>query len=150
MKKELILVSKAFLLIIFLLLSACETYKQQVVPLKLPSAYANVTRAGDAQIAAQAYTDEAAAKDVFGFNIRNAGLLPVRVVFDNKGSHPLEIVSSQTFLVDSASNLWPVLDQRLAYERLSKSTEWGKVVPEGRKQPCWVAPREPSSVPPSA
>jgi hypothetical protein len=133
MKNKQILVFKAVILVIFLLLAACETYKQQVVPLKLPSAYPNATRAGDARIAAQAYTDETEAKEAFGFNIRKAGLLPVRVVIDNKGFHPLEIVSSQTFLVDSASNLWPILEQRLAYERLAKSTEWSKVVPEGAK-----------------
>jgi hypothetical protein len=133
MKKEYVLIFRVFILLTFLVLTACATYKQQVVPLKLPSAYSNVTQAGDAQVAAQAYTNETEAKEAFGFNIRKAGLLPVRVVFDNKGFHPLEIVSSQTFLVDSASSLWPILDQQLAYDRLSKSTEWGKVVPEGAK-----------------
>lgn len=133
MKKKRILTLKAFILMTFLILTACATYRQQVVPLKLPSAYSNMTRVGEAQIAAQAYTDESEAKEAFGFNIRKAGLLPVRVVFDNKGFHPLEIVASQTFLVDSASNLWPILQQQMAYDRLSKSTEWGKVVPEGAK-----------------
>jgi hypothetical protein len=132
-KKKWFFILRGVILMIVLLLAACESYKQQVVPIKLPSAYSNMTQVGEAQIAAQAYTDETEAKTAFGFNIRKAGLLPVRVVFDNKGLHPLEIVSSQTFLVDSASNLWPILDQRLAYDRLSKSTEWGKIAPEAAK-----------------
>jgi hypothetical protein len=133
MKKKYILIFVPLILMALLIITACETYKQQVVPLKLPSAYSNVAQAGDAQVAAQAYTDEAEAKEAFGFNIRKAGLLPVRVVIDNKGFHPLEIVASQTFLVDSAANLWPILGQQMAYDRLAKSTEWGKVVPEGAK-----------------
>lgn len=131
--KKFIFIFKVLTLMTMLMLTGCESYNRQVVPLKLPSAYSNVTRAGDAQIAAEAYDDEARSKEAFGFNIRKAGLLPVRVVFDNKGHHPLEIISSQTFLVDSGSNLWPILQQQMAYDRLSKSTEWGKVVPEGAK-----------------
>jgi hypothetical protein len=133
MKKKGFLIFRTVVLMMVLLLVACETYKQQVLPLKLPAAYPNMIQVADTQIAGQAYNDEGEAKEAFGFNIRKAGLLPVRVVFDNKGSHPLEVVSSQTFLVDSASNLWPVLEQQMAYDRLAKSTEWGKVAPEAGK-----------------
>jgi hypothetical protein len=55
------------------------------------------------------------------------------VVFDNKGKHPIEIVAAQTFLVDSENNLWPVIDASLAYDRISKKTEFRKVAPEGAK-----------------
>jgi len=129
-KKNIVL---GVILTVALGMSACQPYKQQVVPFKLPSAYPNMTTFAEAQIAAQAYSDEKEAKEAFGFNIRNAGLLPVRVVFDNKGSHPIEVVSSQTFLSDSAGNLWPILDQRLAYDRLSKSAEWSRIAPEATK-----------------
>ncbi len=122
----------AVLIAIFAILS-CESYKQKVTPIKLPAAYPNSTSVADAQIAAQAYNNEKEAKEAFDFNIRKAGLLPVRVIFDNKGNQPLEIVSSQTFLVDSANNLWPILDQSIAYDRLAKSTEWGKIAPEASK-----------------
>jgi hypothetical protein len=84
-------------------------------------------------VAAQAYNSESDAEAAFGFNIRGAGLLPVRVIFDNKGSHPIEVISSQTFLTDSAGNLWPILEQRMAYDRLSKSAQWSRIAPEATK-----------------
>ncbi|MBA4395817.1 MAG: hypothetical protein C0394_00285 [Syntrophus sp. (in: bacteria)] len=113
--------------------SGCETYRQQVVPFKLPTAYPNVVTVADAQIAAQAYDDPKEAQEAFGFDIRGAGILPVKVVFDNTGANTLEIETSQTFLVDADNNLWPILDQNMAYDRISKKTELGKVVPEAAK-----------------
>jgi hypothetical protein len=50
-------------------------------------------------------------------------MLPVEVVIDNRGVHPLEINASQTFLEDKSSNLWPLLARNYAYERATKYTE---------------------------
>ena len=119
--------------VIFLFLSGCTRYETKVQPLKMPSAYPNATRIGDTLMGAEAYNDSKQAKDAFGFDIRGAGILPVRVVFDNQGKHAMEIVSSQTFLVDAENNAWPILDQALAYERISKKTEMGEVLPQGAK-----------------
>lgn len=121
------------ILLVILVFTGCETYRQQVVPFKLPTAYPNVVTVADAQIAAQAYDDPQQAQEAFGFDIRGAGILPVKVVFDNKGMHSLEILTGQTFLVDSDNNLWPILDQSMAYDRISAKTELGKVVPEAAK-----------------
>ena len=113
--------------------TACTKYERQVVPFKLPSAYPNATEAADAVIATKSYDDKDEAGKAFGFDIKGAGILPVQVIFDNKGGHPLEIVPAQTFLVDEENNLWPILDANLAYDRITKKTELGKVVPEGVK-----------------
>lgn len=121
------------ILLLALTLAGCESYKQQVVPFKLPAAYANVTTVADAQIAAQSYDDPKQAEEAFGFDIRGAGVLPVKVVFDNTGTHTLDIVTEQTFLVDADNNLWPILDQNIAYDRISKKTGLGKVAPEAAK-----------------
>lgn len=120
-------------ILLILTFSGCESYKQQVVPFKLPTAYPNVTSVADAQIAAQAYDDPKQAEEAFGFDIRGAGILPVRVVFDNMGTHPLEIMTEQTFLVDFDNNLWPILDQNMAYDRISRKTNLGQVAPEAAK-----------------
>jgi hypothetical protein len=114
-------------------LMACTRYERQVVPFKMPSAYPNATEVADATVAAKSYDGKDEAGKAFGFDIRDAGILPVQVIFDNRGNHPLEIVPVQTFLVDEENNLWPILDQNLAYDRLTKKTELGKVVPEGGK-----------------
>jgi hypothetical protein len=86
------------------LLPAFAGCKQQVVPFKLPSAYPNVTEVADAQIAAQAYEDATNAEAAFGFDIRGAEILPVKVIFDNRERHSLEIVASQTFLAEAENN----------------------------------------------
>jgi hypothetical protein len=114
-------------------LSACTTYERQVVPFKMPAAYPNATAVADATLAAKAYDNKEEATAAFGFDIRGAGILPVQVIFDNTGNHPLEIMTDRTLLVDEENNLWPILDERLAYDRLSKTTELGKVVPEAAK-----------------
>jgi hypothetical protein len=118
-----------------LALGACSThtYQPQVVPFKLPPAYPSFTRAGGADIAAKAYDDPNEAAKVFGYDMRGSGILPVEIVFDNKGSHPLAIVPGQTFLVDTGNNLWPILDANLAYERIEKKTQMGSVLPQAAK-----------------
>ena len=121
----------ALSVLVFCLL-ACA-YQRQVVPFKMPSAYPNATEAAGATIAAKAYDSPKEAGEAFGFGIREAGILPVQVIFDNAGPHSLEIVADQTFLVDTEDNLWPILEARLAYDRVAKYTEMGKVVPEAGK-----------------
>jgi hypothetical protein len=111
----------------------CASYESKVVPFKMPTAYPNAQEVAGATIAAQAYSDKKEAEDAFGFDIIGAGLMPVRVVFDNKGKHLIDIVANQTFLVDVDNNLWPVLEERMAYDRIQKKTEFGKVAPEGAK-----------------
>jgi hypothetical protein len=122
-------VSKIFsLLLLFVLsLSACSSYKSREVPFKPPSAYSGMQMVAGAQVAAEAYSDSASARESFGFDIRGAGILPVQVIIDNLGIHPLLIVPDQTFLVDSEGRYWNVLDNRTAYERLEKSSEFGEI-----------------------
>jgi hypothetical protein len=122
-------------LVIFLLtfFISCATYETKVIPIKMPAAYPNATEVAGAVIAAQSYSDKQEAESAFGFDIIGAGISPVRVIFDNKGSHPIDIVASQTFLIDAENNLWPILEERLAYDRIHKKTELGKVAPEAAK-----------------
>jgi hypothetical protein len=115
------------------ILSACQSYQTKVAPAKLPSAYHNATEVAGATIATKVYEDKKEAEVVFGFDIVGAGVVPVQVIFDNRGTHSLQIVPDQTFLVDQASNLWPVLDAKLAYERISKKTQFGEIAPEATK-----------------
>src|SRR5512136_2129193 len=87
----------------FALVLGCASYESKVVPFKMPAAYPNVREVAGASIAAQAYSDKKEAEEAFGFDIIGAGLMPVRVIFDNKGKHPIDIVANQTFLVDADS-----------------------------------------------
>ena len=119
---------------VLLLIAGCVNYERQVVPFKTPQNSPNAVYVDGAVIAARSFADAKEAKVAFGFDIRQAGILPVQVVFDNKSSHPLMIIAEQTFLIDTDSNVWPILEQNLAYDRLSKQTEWGRVAPEAAKR----------------
>ncbi len=110
-----------------LLSVSCTTYKSQEVPFRHPSAYAGMKTVAGAQVAADDFADERAAKEAFGFNVREAGLLPVQVIVDNAGTHPLLLVPEQTFLVDAQGNMWNLMDSRTAYERVEQSTEYGRI-----------------------
>jgi len=111
---------------------ACgATYKAKPLPFKTPSNYPNATEVAGGTIAAKAFADPAEAKEIFGFNIREAGMLPVQVIFDNKGDRSLEINGGQTFLEDGEGNLWPILPSEMAYERASKYAQTGEVFKEG-------------------
>lgn len=127
---------KSFYIVFVCLLAAaftaCQSYQRQVVPFKMPAAYPNATGAAGAVIASKSY-DSQEAKSMFGFDIVGAGVMPVQVLFDNKGEHPIEIVPDQTFLIDSDNNLWPILESSLAYDRIAKKTELGRVAPEATK-----------------
>lgn len=112
---------------ISIVLGACASYKSQEVPFRPPSSYPGMQVVSGAQVAAQGYGDVTEATNAFGFDIRSAGLLPVQLVMDNQGRHPLEIVADQTFLVDSQGNYWNLLDRKTAYQRVENSTEYARI-----------------------
>ena len=113
-----------------LAVSGCARYERTVVPFKMPDAYTNATEVAGATVAAKTYSRDEA-RTAFGFDIVGSGVLPVQVIFDNRGDHPLQVVTNRTYLVDVKSNLWPILGQELAYDRIEKKTELGEVLPEG-------------------
>lgn len=113
--------------VLFCLLSAllwlgCSTYEPKVTSFKLPEAYANMQRVAGAYVAARAWAVETEAQDAFGFNIIRAGLLPVQVSFDNRGSQTLVIESAQTFLINQKQELYPILEETEAYDRVNRGT----------------------------
>ncbi len=122
-----ILLTTVVMLVLFLPLSSCTRYRSQEVSFKHPSAYAGMQQVSGAQVAAEGYADKAAAREAFGFDIRGVRILPVQVIIDNNGSHPLTIVPEQTFLIDEKGNLWNLLDRRTAYQRVESSTEYSRI-----------------------
>ncbi len=122
----------AALFCVLIAITGCARYERKVVPFKMPEAYSNATDVAGATIAARSYTREEA-RSAFGFDMVGSGVVPVQVIFDNRGTHPLKIAAGKTYLVDIQNNLWPILDQAIAYDRLGKESELGEVLPEGAK-----------------
>ncbi|HOW57754.1 MAG TPA: hypothetical protein PKZ12_07110, partial [Smithellaceae bacterium] len=121
-------------LVLIMGLAGCTTYERQVVPFKMPENMTNAVKLEGAAIAVKSFTDAADAQEAFGFAIMEAGILPLQVVLDNKSEHSLMIVPQQTFLIDEAGNVWPILEQDMAYERLARHTELGGVAAGGAKK----------------
>lgn len=118
---------------LFLMLAGCTTYRSQEVPFRAPASYGNMQVVAGAELASRAYVDHTEAAEIFGFDIRSAGLLPVQVVFDNQGEQALGIVPEQSFLIDNQGNLWNLLDSRTAYTRIEKSSEYSRIAKGGGK-----------------
>lgn len=117
------------LLICFIaLLSSCATYEDKVSPVPLPSASPQHTNVQGALLTATPYVNESNAKSTFGFNVRSAGLLPVRLVIDNQSGVDLMIQPQQTFLIDKEDQAWPLLRQKQAYSRIKEKVEIGETL----------------------
>ncbi len=117
---------------ILVLLTGCATsYKAKPLPIKTPGAYSNATEVAGATVGAKAFIEPKEAREAFGFDILGAGMLPVQVVFDNRGTHPLQINAAQTFLEDREGNLWPLLSRDMAHERALKYTQTKQIFKEG-------------------
>lgn len=99
---------------------ACAPYGERVAPLPLASSSADHLDIQGAQVIAQPYLDPQQAEAAFGFDIRGAGLLPVRFTLDNQSSAVVRINPQQTFLIDWAGQAWPVLTADQAYSRVSR------------------------------
>ncbi len=107
--------------------SGCATYKTQYVSFRPPEGYPNHQVINGVAIGAEAYADKGVAKEAFGFDIRDSGLLPVQLVLDNKSAQAVEIVAGQTFLVDDNNRYWNIIPNKAAVERVDKYTEAGGI-----------------------
>ena len=107
-----------FILCISVSLLACSTYGDRVSPVPLPTQQKDHVNVEGALLLANAYVDPDAAETAFGFNIRGAGLLPVRVVVDNQSAGDVELLGDQTFLIDKQGQAWPLLTAKQANERV--------------------------------
>lgn len=123
------------LLLAVIVTTGCSTaYEAKPLSFRAPSSYNNAVNIGGAQIAAKAYANSDEARQAFGFDVLEAGLLPVQVIFDNQGPHELEVIGHQSFLEDQAGNLWPILTTRVANERATKYAQTREVFKEGAQK----------------
>jgi len=130
MKKSVIIA--VGLVLVFAGFSGCTTaYKVKPMSFKAPTAYPNHTEVAGVTVGAKAFVSKEKASEAFGFDIRDAGMLPVEVVFDNEGTEALEIDAAQTFLEDREGNLWPILSSKIAYDRATKFAETNEIFKAG-------------------
>ena len=113
------------------LVSSATAYRARPLPFTLPADNAKAITVAGAELAARAYDDAAEAREDFGFDITGAGLLPVEVVFDNRGATSLWTDSGQTFLEDSSGKLWDPLEPWLLEKRVTRWVATGEALRQG-------------------
>jgi hypothetical protein len=118
---------------------ACTSYKTQYVGFRPAADYPNTAIAGGVIIGAEAFADQTAAKNAFGFDIKKAGLLPVQVVMDNRSGDQVQIVPDQTFLIDDNNRYWNLISNRVAVERVTEATQSGEIFAGAAKGAGWGA-----------
>lgn len=117
------------------IISACSTYGDKVAPVPLPSEQTGGLEVNGVGLYAEAYLQPAAAEQAFGFDIRGAGVVPVRFVLDNKSDGEIEIRGDQTFLIDAENQAWPLLTYDQAYRRVNRHVELGETA-KGAAKPA--------------
>lgn len=118
---------------------SCTPYKTQYVGFRPAADYTNNVIAGGVTVGAEAYADQIAAKEAFGFDVKKAGLLPVQVVMDNRSGDTVQVVLDQTFLVDDNNRYWNLISNRAAVERVTKATQSGEILGGAAKGAGWGA-----------
>ena len=131
-------ISIVFFALLFGLFS-CTSYKTQYVGFRPAAEYPNNVNAGGVTVGAEAFAEQATAKEAFGFDIKKAGLLPVQVVMDNRSGGKVQVVLEQTFLVDNNNRYWNLITNRAAVERVTKASQAGTIFAGAGKGAGWGA-----------
>jgi hypothetical protein len=121
------------LILLFVLGFGCAAYEYRAVPIKNANSYSDYATVLGATVAARVWTDPAEANQDFGFDILGAGLIPVEIVVDNEGVQTLEVNTDQTWVEDSAGDLWEVLPAKVVYDRVNQYVYMGRVGSEAAR-----------------
>lgn len=108
------------------LLLACATYGERVAPVPFPEAQSDHVDVDGAKVVARAFSSDKEANKAFGFDIRGAGLFPIRFVIDNQSLSTTRVRADQTFLIDAQGQAWPLLTAEQAYQRVRSHVELGE------------------------
>lgn len=130
---------RAVMMLSILIMAGCATYGERVAPVPLPSAHDAAVNVAGAHILARAFVDPEAAKQAFGFDIRDAGLLPVQIVIDNQSGQALAVQPQQTFLIGRQGKAWPLLTVDRAAERVRSTVIRGEAIQAGARKSLLAA-----------
>ncbi|MDR1083505.1 MAG: hypothetical protein LBP22_01295 [Deltaproteobacteria bacterium] len=105
----------------FLLLACAPKYEYRAVPTRAIESYRNLTEIGYASIAAEALADGRQLTDTFGFDLKAAGVQPVRLLIQNDDDVDLTILAGST-LTDARGQIWELLPQNVVFDRIDRHT----------------------------
>lgn len=113
---------------------ACSTpYQSKPFPFRHPDSYGNSQVVDQVTLGGEAFVDRKQAREAFGFDIHDAGMVPVQIAFHNEGESRYRIMPKQTFLEDREGKMWDILDEKTAYKRATKYAETHDMLSKGTK-----------------
>ncbi|MDR1487779.1 MAG: hypothetical protein LBT62_07315 [Deltaproteobacteria bacterium] len=112
--------------------SCAPRYEFKPVPLLPMSSYPSQVSLPEAKVGAKVFYDTAELKQVFGFNLKDAGVIPVQVLVDNQSQNSITIL--QAILTDAEGQLWEVLPANVVYQRLEEHTSGGSTLGQGARR----------------
>ena len=104
-----------------LLTAACATYSYKPIPLKDVGSYQNSTNVAGIQMGAQAFYDTGKLKDVFGFNMKAAGVVPVQIALENRSGKTVGVATG-SMVLDEDGNWWEPLPADVVFSRINDYT----------------------------
>lgn len=88
-------------LIIFLCLSCASPLHVEDVAFRTPNSYSNYKTIDGLDIAINPITSKSRLKEFFGTDLKEAGILPVQLIVENKGGNEIEINYRQVFAISN-------------------------------------------------
>jgi hypothetical protein len=118
--------------------TACAPrYEFKPVPVRQMSGYPNRLAFPEGLIGAVAFYDTAQLKEIFGFDLKKAGVVPVQVRLENM-SDTESILVSEALLFDVNGHGWEVLPSDVVYTRINDFTSGGLTGEQGvRRTLLW-------------
>ncbi|MDR0355104.1 MAG: hypothetical protein LBJ64_05145 [Deltaproteobacteria bacterium] len=125
MKRHFANIPTIFLLALILVSAACAPrYEFKAIPMRPLEGYANRTQFQDGQAGAMAFYDSRQVTQIFGFNLKNAGVIPVQLTMQNDQPSSSLTITKATML-DKDGLLWEVLPSTVVYQRINEHTSGG-------------------------
>jgi hypothetical protein len=117
---------------VLFVLSGCATHTALTVPTREAESYGIRAEVERCAIGAEVFNTEEKSKIAFDANLPEEGLLPVRLVLDNKGNKTLTLMKSRILLLDRAGNRYGPLPAETAAYKVGHSVAgqavgWGIV-----------------------
>jgi hypothetical protein len=117
-----------------LLLAACAPhYEYKAIPVRDMSAYPGRASSAGVTVGAIAFYDRHQLTDLFGFDLKKAGVIPVQVRIHNTGSHPVTIQEGST-IEDEAGLNWEALPSSVVFQRIDEYTSGSLSLGQGAKR----------------
>ncbi|MDR2349574.1 MAG: hypothetical protein LBF41_02960 [Deltaproteobacteria bacterium] len=123
----------ALVLAAFALVSCGHRYEFRAIPVRDMNDYPGRASLGDVRVGAESFYDSKRLTELFGFDLKAAGVVPVQLLVQNDGSTPVTVGEGST-LRDRAGQVWEVLPSSVVYRRIDDYTSGALSGEEGAKR----------------